>query len=378
MANLSHKWVQMTKRIYGLCEAAVLAMLGVATLLFALSANYGLLMNVKFKWLTVTGAALMLLMGLIALSDSQKRSGLNTLIFCLMLLVALIGKPYLPDANSVSTPDASLQAGLWDQIDQTRFPKRELRLLVTSDADDVYQRNTSFATVGSVKRLEALDSHGSFALMTSLIYCCLADMIGIGLRVPCDDLENFKDDQWLMISGKLVQEKAEITVPNFRFGRAMMASVSNDYYLRPEKIMSYNRIDQLPLLADKIMNGQSSQLFGKALKESGIWEDLEQEGPFTVFLPVDRAVEDLWDGQSFEELSRTELRRFVSSHIVNGRFFERSLMEQETVQTLNGRILQVEFANGKIRIDQSRLLLKDAEARNGVIHFIYPAISPNE
>jgi uncharacterized surface protein with fasciclin (FAS1) repeats len=53
-------------------------------------------------------------------------------------------------------------------------------------------------------------------------------------------------------------------------------------------------------------------------------------------------------------------------------------MEKQEVETLNGRILQVEFVNGKVRIDQSRLLLRDAEARNGVIHFIYPAISPNE
>jgi len=277
----------------------------------------------------------------------------------------------------MSMPESSLQAGLWDQIDQTRFPKRELRLLVTSDADEVYHSNTSFTTVGTVKRLEALDSHGSFVLMTTVMYCCVADAFAIGLRVPYSDMENIEDGQWLMVSGKLGQEETDIELPNFRFGRAMLSSVHKDYHLLPEKIMSYNRVDQLPLLTDQIMNGQSSQLFGKALKESGIWQDLEKGGPFTVFLPVDKAIEDLWD-EPFDGLSKTDLRRFVSSHIINGKFFERGLMEQETLETLNGRILQIEFLNGKVRINQSRLLLKNTEARNGVIHFIYPPISPDE
>ena len=34
--------------------------------------------------------------------------------------------------------------------------------------------------------------------------------------------------------------------------------------------------------------------------------------------------------------------------------------------------------NGKLRINQSRLLLKDTETRNGVIHYIYPAITPDK
>ena len=50
-------------------------------------------------------------------------------------------------------------------------------------------------------------------------------------------------------------------------------------------------------------------------------------------------------------------------------------MERETLEALNGQVLRVELANGKLRIDESRLLLKDTEARNGVIHYIYPAIT---
>ena len=367
--------VKHDKNIYGLFEAAILVLLGVAIIRFALSANYGLLMNVKFRWLTVTGAALLLVMGLFALGGVQKRPGLNAFIFGLMLMVTFLGKPYLPDANSMNLNEPPLQAGLWDQVDQTRFPRKELQVC-TSEAEEIYRADASFTTIGVAKRLEVLDTHGSFALMTSVMFCCVADAFAIGLRVPCEDWENIEDGQWLMVSGKLVQEEIEITIPNFRFGMAMLSSVHKTYHLQPERIMSYDRVDQLPLLTEQL-SGQMNHLFSRALRESGLWQDLEEEGPFTVFVPVDQAVENL-SGVSFDELSPMALKQLVSSHIIMGKFFVRDLMERERLETLNGQVLQVELTNGKIRINQSRLLLKDTEARNGVIHFIYPAITPNE
>jgi hypothetical protein len=139
---------------------------------------------------------------------------------------------------------------------------------------------------------------------------------------------------------------------------------------------TYNRVDQLPLLTDQL-SGQTNHLFSKALQESGLWQDPEEEGPFTVFVPVDQAIENL-SGVSFDELSPAALKQLVSSHIIMSKFFVRNLMELERLETLNGQVLQVELTNGKIRINQSRLLLKDTEAHNGVIHFIYPAITPEE
>jgi uncharacterized surface protein with fasciclin (FAS1) repeats len=366
----------MIKRIYGLCEATILVLLGAAILWFALSARYGLLMNVKFRGLTVTGGALLLVMGLAALGDLHKRPGRNTFIFGLMLLVTLVGKPYLPDANSMGMLEPSLPAGLWDQVDLVRFPRKELQDLYAKEIDQLGRTGASFTTIGVIKRLETLNKHGSFALMTSMMFCCVADALAVGFRVPTDELENMEDGQWIMVSGKLAQEKEEITVPNFRFGRATMSSVQKDYYIQPEKIMSYNRLDQLPLLPDQL-SGQTNRLFSEALQISGLEETLKEKGPFTVFVPVDQALEAL-EGVPFEDLSAEVLKEMVSSHIVRGKFYNRDLIEQEALETLNGRVLPVELSNGKLKIDQSRLLLKDTEARNGVIHYIYPAITSDE
>lgn len=365
----------MIQRIYGICEATILVVLGVAILWFALSANYGLLMNVKFRWLTITGAASLLVMGLVSLSGSRKRSAPNTFIFGLMLLIIFLGKPYVPGANSMKIPNSLLQAGLWDQIDQTRFPRKDLEVLRTKELDEIYRNNMSFTTVGVSKRLEALDAHGSFALMTTVMFCCVADAFATGLRVPSIEWKNIKDGQLIMVSGKLVEEKKEITLPNFRFGNAMLSTVDKTYHLKPEKIMSYDRIDQLPFLTGRLE--AQSRLFNKALQESGLWRDLEQEGPFTVFVPVDEAIENLND-LSFDELSKAELKQFASSHIVRGKFLFQDLVELDRLETLNGQSLQVAPENAKVRINRSRLLLNNTEARNGVIHLIYPAILPDE
>ena len=314
----------MNKRIYGLCEAVILVLIGVAIICFALSKHYGLLMNVRFRWLTVTGAALLLVMGLFALFAGQKRPGLNTLVFGLMLLVTLVGRPYLPDTNSMNLPESSLQAGLWDQIDQTRFPRKELQALYTKDSEEMVRTDASFSTIGIVKRLEVLDTHESFALMTSMMFCCIADALAVGFRVPSEDLDNIEDGQWIMVCGKLVAENEEITLPNFRFGRATMSSVHKTYYLQPEKIMSYSRVAQLPLLPD-LLSGQTNQLFSEALQTCGLWQALKEKGPFTVFVPVDQALEAL-DDVPLDELSPDVLKQLVSSHIVRGKFFSRDLM----------------------------------------------------
>ena len=364
----------MIKKICGLCETAIMLLLGAAILWFALSANYGLLMNVNFKWLTVTGAALVLLMGLAALSDLRRRPAPNTVIFGLMLLVVLLGRPYLPDARSMNLVEPPLLAGLWDQIDQARFPRKDLQGLCLAEAEEIYRAGGTFTTIGVAKRMEALDGHGSFALMTSVMYCCIADAFAIGLRVPYDEWEKIEDGQWIMISGKLAREEEEIPLPNFRFGMAMLSTVNKTYYLQPENVMSYDRVAQLPLLTERL-TGQTNRLFGEALRESGLWRTLQDEGPFTVLVPVDQAIKKI-GGLSSDKMTPAALKKLVASHIIMGRFLARDLMKIEQLETLSGETLHVELSNGKLKINGSRLLFKDTEARNGVIHFIYPAISP--
>ena len=359
------------KRIYGKCEAVILLGIGVAILWFSLSDRYGLLMNPRFRWLTVTGSILLLGMGIGALSSFQKRRGVNIIVFCFMLIIVVLGKPYLPNASSLQMQEPEMEAGLWDQVDQSRFPRTDLESLV-KDAKKKARSGEGFTIVGRVKRLDVLDQHGSFAIMTSIMFCCLADAFATGFRVPDRDGEPIEDGQWLMVSGTLAPEHVQMTVPNFRFGTAMLSTIDKSFVIQPDTIMSYNYIDQLPLMTT-CLEGENIGLFAESLKKTELWKMLEEKGPFTVFVPVDKAIEAL-GGEFLENLDPDSLEQFLAGHIVPGRISSLDLMERDTLETVSGATLKVVLANGKLTINKSRLLFKDNDARNGVIHYIYPAI----
>jgi uncharacterized surface protein with fasciclin (FAS1) repeats len=177
-----------------------------------------------------------------------------------------------------------------------------------------------------------------------------------------------------MVSGKLVQPGTTIDIPNFRFGMAMMSTIHNEFIIETESVMTYDRVAQLPLLTDKL-NSDNLSWFRKALEQTGLWLTLKEEGPFTVFAPVDQAMESL-DEELFEDAERESLKQLLSYHIVPGKIFSKDLMERESLKSINGYELKIELEYGKLKTEQVRLLFKDVEARNGVIHFIYPAIVP--
>ena len=358
--------------IFKVLEGLTMLILGLFGLWFSLSENYELLMNAKFRWLSISGFIFLLILGVFTLITPSRRSGINTIFFGLLILMVLLGSPYLPNELSISQPDALLQKGLWDQIDQNQYPRKELSQLSLQHADSTFAAGSGFTTIGIVKRLETLEEHKSFALMTTFMYCCLADQFGTGFRVSSEQFDALEDGQWIMVSGNLDKEKVSIDVPNFRFGTAMFSSINEDYHLKAVQILTYDRKDQLPMLSEVIQKGEKSQGFIYALKESGLLEELGKKGPYTIFLPVDEAIEEL--DTPLEEMSSRQLKKFTQQHIVSGLYSKKDLTKEKNLKTLNRKSIHVELVNGKVRIQESRLLFTNTEAQNGIIHFIYPAL----
>ncbi|MBK3517801.1 fasciclin domain-containing protein [Carboxylicivirga marina] len=361
------------RKIYGIIETGFLLLVGVFTLWLSLSEKYALLMNENFRWLTFAGSILILIIGITSLFKSPKSNIVNILFFGVLLLVVLIGKPYVPNESTINPSEHFMQAGLWDQIDQSRFPKEELRTLSTTEADKVYNKGRSFTTVGVVKRLDELDGHGSFALMSTFMYCCVADMFGTGFRVPSEKFADLEDGQMVMISGELINEEMPIELPNFRFGRAMISSINQNYYLKAENIMTYNRLDQLPLLSELISKGERIQLFNAALEKTGLIEELAGSESFTLFIPVDKAIENL--ETPLDQLSVRNLKKFLKAHIVEGKLFSKDLKEFDQLETISGKDISISFKPARHKVNESRVLFEDTEAQNGVIHYIYPALT---
>jgi uncharacterized surface protein with fasciclin (FAS1) repeats len=314
---------------------------------------------------------------------------INVLIFILMLLIVLVGKPFLPGANSFRMEEPELGAGLWAQVDQKRFPRMNLDQLFFKNAEEKSPADESFTTIGVAKRLPLLDEHGSIALMTSVMFCCVADVFAVGFRIPYEQWESIEDGQLIMVSGKLDQPGPVLEIPNFRFGMAMMSTIHSEIIIQPDAVMTYDSVAQLPLLTEKLKS-DNLKLFCRALEQTGLWQTLQEEGPYTVFAPVDQAME-LLDEELFADTQLESLKQLLSYHIVPGRYYSRELAELKSIKSLNGYKITIEMEygklktdqvrllfKGKLKTDQVRLLFKDVEAKNGVIHFIYPVIVPAE
>ena len=360
-------------RIYGVLESCILLMIGIGILWFSLSDHYELLMNAKFRPLTLTGAALVLVLGVATVAGRRKGLGANMFVFAVMGAVVVIGKPYLPAAGSIDQASPEFEAALWEQVDLRRYPRVLLLDLSSRQPSEEASPGNSVTTVGVVKRLDELSDRTSFALMTTFMYCCLADAVGFGVRVQWDDLDSIQDGQLAIVSGRVYDEEAPIRLPNFRSGRAMVSSVNKSRYLVADQILSYRPEDQLPTMTDAI-SGPRKERFGQALTAAGMWGELDGTDRYTVFVPVDLAI-DVMDGLKPGEMSPTALESFVSAHIVRGDYSLKKLVEAGTVRSLSGGIIKVHSVNGETTVNGSRVLLKNRRTRNGVIHFIYPVLS---
>jgi uncharacterized surface protein with fasciclin (FAS1) repeats len=363
--------VNSTKYSWGKLEAIILVLIGIGTGVFSLSSNYMLLMNPKFRWLTMIGALLVLLLGVTYLFSSHKRNMTGVLPFILLILITLMGRPFLKNNNANLMILPPLGDGLLSQIDQARFPQIDLQTLYSSKND--YPRQ--FMTIGFVKRLPVLDQDRSFALMNSIMVCCAADMFAIGFCVPSGEFDKFQDGDWVVVCGKLDRPQTQILVPNFRFGAAMISMLNKNFIIQAEKILPYDRSAQLPTLIEKLET-EGLKIFNQALKQTGLWQRLQGEGSYTVFAPVDKAFENL-DEQLFLKKNRNHLKSLLSYHIIPGKLMTSDLIKRSVLRTIHGHDLEIHLVNGKLEIENTRILFKNTEARNGVIHFIYPVIAPD-
>ena len=111
----------------------------------------------------------------------------------------------------------------------------------------------------------------------------------------------------------------------------------------------------------------------KAIKASGMEDELKAVGPFTFLAPVNLAFGKLSQGDLFETLLKQDgsrLRAILSYHIIKGKKMQRDFRTGQKVQTLGGQELQVTTRDGDIYINNARILAKDRQGSNGVVHCI--------
>lgn len=114
-----------------------------------------------------------------------------------------------------------------------------------------------------------------------------------------------------------------------------------------------------------------------AVQAAGLVETLQGEGPFTVFAPTDEAFAKLPAGTLDALLKDPEqLKAILLYHVVAGKVMAESAKMLTEAETVGGEKLMVKAEGDMLNINDSKVVLADIEASNGVIHVIDTVLLP--
>jgi uncharacterized surface protein with fasciclin (FAS1) repeats len=360
-------------RFTGSLEATLLILVGLIAGWFASGEDYSLLMNPRFRWLTLFGALVVFAMGATAFIRSR-RAGLGGLAaFLLLGGIVLLGKPLSENsASSLITPKRLSGAQM---IEDKNFPSMDMRdIQAAVEEQGRATDGMAFSALGKIHHIPTRDGKKQVVLMRSYMVCCVADAYAVGFRLTGNGLEALKGGEWMVVSGRVAALPETDPVLPFRMGTATFPTVNDQYVIEAAKIVPYTAT--LPTLLERL-SSESTAGFARALQSTGLWEMLKDDGPFTVFAPINEAFDNSAQGSikvAGADQNRTELKAWLSRHIVSGRYTTPDLFDQSTLKTIHGRPLHIRLDNGRLFLENSRLLFKNIIARNGVVHIIYPAL----
>ena len=112
----------------------------------------------------------------------------------------------------------------------------------------------------------------------------------------------------------------------------------------------------------------------KGLKATDLEEILNGIGPFTIFAPVNLAFGKLPSEGSFEELikegNKTRLSDIITYHVIAGKKMLRDFINGQKIKTINGKDVAITVKDGEVSINGAKILAKDRQGSNGVIHSV--------
>jgi uncharacterized surface protein with fasciclin (FAS1) repeats len=122
----------------------------------------------------------------------------------------------------------------------------------------------------------------------------------------------------------------------------------------------------------------------KGLKAANLEETLNGIGPFTILGPVNLAFGNLIDPDSFDDLVKqtaknSKLSDLLTYHVLTGKKLVKDFRDGQKLQTVNGKEVTITVKDGEVRINGAKILARDRQGSNGVVHSIdavnLPAVS---
>jgi uncharacterized surface protein with fasciclin (FAS1) repeats len=132
-------------------------------------------------------------------------------------------------------------------------------------------------------------------------------------------------------------------------------------------------------IVDTAVSAGQFKTLAAALNAAGLVKTLKGPGPYTVFAPTDAAFAKLPAG-TVESLLKPEnkakLTAILTYHVVPGAVTAGQVSKLSEAKTVNGAMVKVSAAGGKVMINDANVMKTDIETSNGIIHVIDSVILP--
>lgn len=118
-----------------------------------------------------------------------------------------------------------------------------------------------------------------------------------------------------------------------------------------------------------------------AIVNAGLADTLaDADNTFTVFAPTDDAFAALPAGLVDALLADPEgaLTQILLYHVVNGELSSADVLATDSLTTLQGGDLAVSLKDGEPYVNDSKIIITDIQAKNGVIHVIDAVLVPSD
>ena len=119
----------------------------------------------------------------------------------------------------------------------------------------------------------------------------------------------------------------------------------------------------------------------KWIKKSSLNDKLRGSGPFTLLAPVNLAFRNLTSPDHFETLlsepgSNQRISDILSCHLLMVKKLIKDFRNGQSFKTASGKDVLVTVKDGDVYINSAKILARDMQGSNGVIHSIDSVIFP--
>src|SRR4030095_13502934 len=111
----------------------------------------------------------------------------------------------------------------------------------------------------------------------------------------------------------------------------------------------------------------------KNLKGTALEDTLGGAGPFTILAPVNLAFNNLAPStfaELLKQVNKNEVFGILAFHILEEKKLLKHFKNGQKLKAINGKELDVTVINGEVRINGAKILTRDRQGTNGVVHSI--------